>query len=92
MFKTKLTDEKIKLKIIKFIKNNFPLNEELNDDDSFFDSGIIDSIGVLELVAFIEKKFNVKIDDEELIPDNLDSVNKILNFIKDKLSKSVEVV
>ncbi len=92
MFKTKLTDEKIKLKIVKFIKNNFPLNDELNDDDSFFDSGIIDSIGVLELVAFIEKKFNVKIDDEELIPDNLDSVNRILNFIKDKLSKSVEVV
>jgi len=92
MFKTKLTDEKIKLKIVKFIKNNFPLNDELNDNDSFFDSGIIDSIGVLELVAFIEKKFNVKIDDEELIPDNLDSVNRILNFIKDKLSKSVEVV
>ncbi len=86
MFKSKHpSHDKIKTQLTKFIKNNFPLNGPLNDNDSFFDNGIIDSIGVLELVGFIEKKFDIKVDDEELIPDNLDSINSILEFIKGKM-------
>ena len=60
------------------------VSRDLNDDDSFFEKGIIDSTGVLELVSFVEKSFQVKFEDEELIPDNLDSLNKITDFIVKK--------
>lgn len=77
----------IKEKVKTFIIENFLLGDisnNLNDDDSFFEKGIIDSTGVLELVSFVEKSFNVKFEDEELIPDNLDSLNKVADFILKK--------
>lgn len=80
-------DEKIKEKVKGFIFNNFLLGsgaDSLNGDDSFFEKGIIDSTGVLELVSFIEETFDIKVANEELIPDNLDSLNKIVPFIKRK--------
>lgn len=62
---------------------------ELRGDASFLESGIIDSTGVLELVAFLEEKFQVKVEDEDLIPANLDSVNAITRFVEKKLAISV---
>lgn len=57
---------------------------EVAGDTSFLDSGIIDSTGVLELVAFLEEKFQVKVEDEDLIPANLDSVNAVTRFVERK--------
>jgi acyl carrier protein len=57
---------------------------ELKGDTSFLESGIIDSTGVLELVSFLEEQFKVKVDDEDLIPANLDSVDAIIRFIESK--------
>ena len=82
--------ELIKNKIRVFIKENFLLDfklKESNDNDSFFKKGIIDSTGIFELVSFIEATFGVKVEDEELVPDNLDSVNKIAAFIAKKKLK-----
>lgn len=82
--------ESIKIKIRHFIKENFLLDAELkkvNDNDSFFKKGIIDSTGILELVSFIESAFGIKVKDEEMIPDNLDSVNKAADFIARKKNK-----
>lgn len=62
---------------------------ELSGDTSFLDSGIIDSTGVLELVAFLEEKFQVKVEDEDLIPANLDSVNAVTRFVERKGAMSV---
>ena len=76
-----------KKKIQKFITNNFPMRRTLEDDDSFLEKGIIDSSGVLELVGFIESTFEIEIEDDELIPDNLDSVNKIISFVNKKLEQ-----
>lgn len=79
--------EKIKSKIAKFIHDNFlfgSTSSELGDDDSFLEQGIIDSTGVLELVNFIQKTFDIFVEDDELIPDNLDSLNKITVFINSK--------
>ena len=56
----------------------------IGDDDSFLENGIIDSTGVLELVTFTEETFGIHIEDEELTPDNLDSLDKITGFIGDK--------
>jgi acyl carrier protein len=77
----------IKSKILAFIKKNFLLGADtviLGDDESFIEKGIIDSTGVLELVTFIEETFNFKVNDEELIPSNLDSLNKLTTFVGNK--------
>ncbi len=57
---------------------------ELGGDDSFIEQGIIDSTGILQLVEFVEQEFGVKIDDEDLIPDNLDSINRLIAFVDKK--------
>lgn len=56
------------------------------DDVSFLDEGIVDSVGVMELVAFVEDKFKLKIDDMDVTPDNFDSVTKLASFIRRKTS------
>jgi len=71
----------------KFIIDNFLFgdeNESFNDDDSFLEKGIIDSTGVLELIGVIEEKYNIKMEDDELIPENLDSLNNITSYILKK--------
>ena len=74
--------------IRNFILENFMLEnpEDLVDDESMLEKGIIDSTGVLELVAFIESTFEIKVEDEELIPENLDSIKNIVSFLEKKLS------
>lgn len=74
-------------KIRAFVIENYLFGEEgkLGNDDSFLESGIIDSTGVLELVRFLEATFAIKVFDEELIPDNLDSINKIVGFLYAKM-------
>lgn len=57
----------------------------LNDNDSFLEKGIIDSTGILELVSFIEDEFKIQVRDEELVPDNFDSVSKLAGYITAKL-------
>ena len=81
-----LSDQEIKSKIRDFIVENFLFGsaDELNDDSSFLDGGIIDSTGVLELVEFLEEDFSISIDDEELIPENVDSINNVAAFLKNK--------
>ncbi|MCK4301296.1 MAG: acyl carrier protein, partial [candidate division Zixibacteria bacterium] len=49
--------------------------DELTDSGSLLDLGIIDSTGVLELVGFLEEKFGISIEDDDLVPDNLDSID-----------------
>jgi len=54
------------------------------DDDSFLEKGILDSTGVLEVVGHIEKEFGIRVEADEIIPDNLDSINKLTAFIERK--------
>jgi len=76
----------VEKEIRKFIEENFILdgNDNLSAEDSLLEKGIIDSTGVLELVAFIEENYNFKIKDEELIPENLDSIKSITKFIQER--------
>lgn len=69
-------------KNLLFSDNGF----KYNDDASFLEEGIVDSIGVLELVAFIEEAFGVVVDDMDIIPDNFDTVNKLTAYIRSKQS------
>ena len=76
-----------KNKIREFIIENFLYGETdgLKDDSSFIEEGIIDSTGVLELVEFLEKEFEVSVEDEEIIPENLNSIENTAKYISQKL-------
>ncbi len=72
-----------------FVVSNFLFGQEstpLSDDQSFLESGIIDSTGVLELVAFLEQKYGISVGDRELLPENLDSISNVVGFISRKLA------
>ena len=56
------------------------------DDVSFLEEGIVDSIGVMELVAFVEEKFNIQVKDQDVTPDNFDSVNRLAKYIRQNLA------
>lgn len=62
----------------------FGQDDGLADDSSFLEQGILDSTGVLELVAHIESTYGIRVNDDELLPDNLDSINAISDFIDRK--------
>ncbi|RKX19802.1 MAG: acyl carrier protein [Candidatus Zixiibacteriota bacterium] len=59
-------------------------SDDFTDNASLLDIGIIDSTGILELVEFVEEKYEISIEDHELVPENLDSVINLVNFIKKK--------
>jgi len=78
--------------IRNFILENFILEnpEDLVDGESMLEKGIMDSTGVLELVAFLESTFEIKVEDEELIPQNLDSIENIVNYLERKLAPATK--
>jgi len=71
----------------EFIVENFLFGDgqQLQDDTSFMESGIIDSTGILELITFLEEKYEIKIEDDELIPENLDNLQNVARFIDRKV-------
>ena len=72
--------------IRSFITSNFYVADPtaLGDEASLLDSSIIDSTGVLEVVGFLERNFAIQVKDEELLPDNLDSIGKIARYVERK--------
>jgi len=56
----------------------------LQNDTSFLESGIIDSTGILEVISFLETEFGIRVEDEEMIPENLDSVDNLVAFVARK--------
>jgi acyl carrier protein len=78
-----------KQEIRKFIVDNFLFGQEngLTDSTSFLEKGIIDSTGVLELATHIETAYGIKVKDEELVPENLDSINAISSFLEKKVAR-----
>lgn len=77
----------IESKIRSYILENYLFTDdesELDSNDSFLEKGIIDSTGVLEIILFLEEEFTIKVADEEMVLENLDSVSNIVNFIEKK--------
>jgi acyl carrier protein len=76
--------------IREFVITNFLFgvdDNRITPDESFLESGIIDSTGVLELVGFLEQTWDIKVRDEELVPENLDSLRKVSAFVGRKLGQ-----
>jgi len=63
-----------------FSDNGYPYS----DSTSFLEEGIVDSMGIMELVMFVEENFNMTVEDEELVPDNFDSVGRLAAYIRSK--------
>ena len=72
--------------IRSFIQESFLFGQtdNLRDGDSFLESGIIDSTGILQLIAFLQDAYGVRVEDEEAIPDNLDSIDRIVVYLRRK--------
>jgi acyl carrier protein len=71
-----------------FIVENFLFGdgESLKADTSFLEEGIIDSTGILELVMFLEETYDIKIEDDELVPENFDNLENIAQYLGKKLN------
>ena len=54
----------------------------LNDSDSFLETGILDSTGIMELIAFVEETFDFKVSDDDMVPDNLDSIDNLVAYVE----------
>jgi acyl carrier protein len=77
----------IQQRVREFVVQNFLFgHDDLAEDASFLETGIIDSTGVLELVGFIESTFAISVEDHDLVPANLDSVLAVTRFVERKLS------
>jgi len=76
----------------QFIVDNFLFGDDgnLTEDTSFFEKGIIDSTGILELIGFLEEKYGVSIKDEELVPENFENLSRIGYFLEKKLNGKTE--
>lgn len=66
-----------------YIRDSFFV-DDFDDGDSFLSNGLIDSLGVMQLVSFVESEFAVRVDDTELVPENFDSVERVAAFVERK--------
>lgn len=76
----------VKDEIRRFIAERFLFGDDktLGDDDSLLEAGIIDSTGILELIGHLEGRYGIKVDDDELVPENLDTIAGIAAFLSRK--------
>jgi len=81
-------EEEIQKQVSEYLAENFLFGEEgavIGGDDSFLEIGLIDSTGILELIQFLEESFGIEVDDEEIIPENLDSIKRVTRYVDSKL-------
>jgi len=65
----------------------FGKGDDLSDDESLLDNGVIDSTGVLELVSYLQEHFDIRIEDDEIVPANLDSIHNLVDYVGRKSSR-----
>ncbi|MBA4312017.1 MAG: acyl carrier protein [Chlorobiaceae bacterium] len=82
-----MVDDEIRNNVSQFISKTFLFdpNKKIDEEISLLGTGVIDSTGVLELISYLESKYQIKFEDEELIGENFDSIEKITGFISKKL-------
>ncbi len=83
-----MSDVDPKNRIREFLKTNFFVKGELGDEASLLDRGIIDSTGVLEVVAFLEREYGLRVEDADIVPENFDSIANLVGYIGRKSGTS----
>mgnify|MGYP005838325655 FL=1 len=86
MLSTGTGDAAIREEVKRFIVDNFLFgaSEGFDENASFLESGVIDSTGILELVTFLEETYGIQVEDEELIPENLGSIDAVTRYLNRK--------
>ena len=82
--------ETVENRIREFIRETFPMpgEEPLSTEQSLLEAGVLDSIGVLSLVVWLEQEFGIVVDDDEVIPENIDGVGPLVRYVQAKRSEA----
>ena len=82
----------IKEQIRRFIVEHFPVarNRNLDDNDPLLANGILDSLGVANVIVYIEQEFKITVSDEDLLPENFETIKCLTHFIKKKMDMSLQ--
>ena len=85
--------DEAKIRLRKFLGNRFPQIEGrgIGEDEPLLETGVLDSLGVLDLVEFLENEFKIEIIDDELLPENFETIKRITSFVLKKLHENVEI-
>lgn len=87
-----MNEIEIQEKLQNYFMNNILYGESMNEidgDESLIDNGYIDSTGIIGLVTFLEQAFQIRVFDNEIIPENFNSINTILRYVNYKIDKAV---
>ena len=81
-----LVEKNLNAEVRQFILKKFPLarKQQIMDSADLLESGLLDSQGVLEVVTFIEREFSIAVADEDLVPDNFQTIDRIVAFVQSK--------
>ena len=71
-------------KIKTFLARQFPMTKNVSNDEPLLTNGLIDSLGILEVVSFVENEFGIVVSDEDLLPENFGSIHSLSNFVHEK--------
>lgn len=81
---------KVEDEVRTFVQSNFYVGDRrLGANESLLDSGVMDSTGVLELIAFLEDTYGIQVEDEEMVPENLDSISSAADFVRRKRAQAL---
>jgi acyl carrier protein len=77
-------------RIRAFVLEKFPLarKQQLKDSDALLESGILDSLGILDLVTYLEQEFSISVADDELVPENFQSIERVAAFVQSKSTRA----
>ena len=71
-------------KVKTFLAQQFPITKNVGNDEPLLGNGLIDSLGILEVVTFVEKEFGIVVSDEDLTPENFGSIHNLAEFVQNK--------
>ncbi len=87
-------NHRVEVQIRRYVLENFLFSDDeskLQNEASFLEEGVVDSTGVLELVLFVEETFDLTVEDDEILPENFDSVNQLAAYVRTKQGDSAHV-
>jgi len=84
-----MQSEAVTVQIEAFLKKQFPLTRKVGRNDALLENGLLDSLGILEIVSFLEQEFQITIADEELLPENFQSIACLATFVQNKCNDMV---
>ncbi len=87
-----MQSDDVRSRVRGFVTTNFyvPNPEDVTDEESLLERGIVDSTGLLELIGFVEKTFGIKVGDDEIVPENLDGIARVASYVARKIERDTD--